>query len=709
MALRDLLNSVFYHKRAVGIVAGVVLLLGVLAAIVLPPSYRAEAQLLPLSAGVYDMQTANGGPLPSQVLDPAAVANVEMQLLTSLEIHRAVVRKQLGPQASAADVDTALNRFDSHLHVTKVPDANVIELSYTAGDPKVAADALRALLSEYFRSRANVLTSGRVGYLVGQRDKVKAQLDAANAQIATYQQENDVVDVAAQIAGAVTLDDTLRQRKLETDAAIADGRQSLAALQSSVRSVAPQVELYSDNTEAARAIGEMQASIITLQSKRADLASRYMKDAPIVVQVDKQIAGLQASITRQKATLAITRRTGRNQFFDTAQDRIAQARAAVAGAGARRSTLDGQLASSNARLKSLVAIADTVGRLRLQRDVLADTFKTLSTQVEQARVQLNQASGEGGANVRVIEAPTEPSKRSNPPLLLIAGALVAAILLAGVTLLVVTSMRDTFLTPPEVERALDLPVLSAPLGTLAPGVAQREYRKLIAAVDAAGGGGSRTILLLAPHSRMSLQNAALGLGEALNHRAPGQVVLVRFAEDVPVLADGAELEIEVYKGIATAVIGIGRDVSPRLDGGALADLKARYAYVVVTAPPTTLSFEGIELSHTADHVLLVLEAEATRRPVAKDLLSQVLDAGGPVIGAVLLGRRHYIPQWLYGLLLERGSLGKRPSAAEDLAARTRRPFDVPASEGPREPATTLYGRFLQRLQLGAAVRGLRAE
>ncbi|MCI1143613.1 hypothetical protein MOP88_17055 [Sphingomonas sp. WKB10] len=35
--------------------------------------------------------------MPGQVLDPGAVANVELQMLDSLELHRDVVRAQLGP------------------------------------------------------------------------------------------------------------------------------------------------------------------------------------------------------------------------------------------------------------------------------------------------------------------------------------------------------------------------------------------------------------------------------------------------------------------------------------------------------------------------------------------------------------------------------------------------------------------------------------
>jgi len=655
VALRDFLNSIFYHRRAVAIIAGVVVAIGMLAAMLMPPTYRAEARLLPLSAGIYDMQSANSASSPTQVLDPVGVVNVEMQLLGSLEIHRAVVRKQLGSLASQAEVNAGLNTLEANLHVTKATDANVIELTYTARDPATAADVLTRLLGEYFESRANVLTSGRVNFLVGQRDKVKAQLDTANAEIVAFQQQNNVVDIAAQIAGAVQQDDLLRQHKLDSEASLADGRQSIASLQSGARKVPVQVELYSDNSESARTIGEMQAQVLQLQSKRADLASRYMVGAPIVVQVDKQIAGLQASIARQKSNLVMTRRTGRNQFFDSSQDRLVQAKATVAGESARSGTLNGQIATSAARLKQLIAVSDTIARLKLDRDVLADTFRALSTQVEQASVQLNQTTSAGSPNVRIIEAPTPPSKRSNPPLLLVAGSILAALLISGSVLLVLSSLRDTFLAPQEVERILGLPTLYAPLARAdrALGADRHDYGRLISGIDAKVGQGGRTLLLVAPNSRLSLQAAALGLGNALNRRAPGHVLLVRFAERAPVPADGSGIEIEMVDGMATCVIGTEACSARRLDAKLLADLNALYDYVIVTAPPTTASFESIELAQVVNVVLLVLEAEQTRRPVARDLVSQVENAGAGILGVMLLGRRQHIPQWLYRLLIER--------------------------------------------------------
>lgn len=657
VALRDFLNGVFYHRRIVAIVFCTTIALGVLTALLLPPTYRAEARLLPLSAGIYDMQSANGAVSPNQALDPLEVVNVEMQLLQSMEIHRSLVRKELGPGASTAQVNEELNALESNLHITKATDANVIELSYTARDPAKAADVLRRLLAEYFDARANVLTSGRVAFLVGQRDKVKAQLDAANAGIVTYQQSHNVVDIAAQIAGAVQQDDLLRQHKLDAEASLADGRQNVATLQTGARRVPTQVELYSDNAESARTVGEMQTQVLQLQSRRADLVSRYMKTAPIVVQVDKQIAGLQSAIARQKGDLVTTRRTGRNQYFDSSQDRLTQARATIAGEAARSATLNGQIAVSRSRLNQLIQIQDTIARLRLDRDVLADTFRSLSTQVEQARVQLSQTTSAGSPNVRIIEAPTTPSKRSNPPMLLIAGSIVAGLLIAGATLLVIASLRDTFLAPQEVERALGLPVLYAPLEHREgdSGATRRDFGRVVAAIDGGGDRRARTILLLAPNSRLSLQTAALGLGTSLKRRAPGGVLLLRFAQSASVPLDGRALKTEMVDGMATGVIGTAACSNRRHDAKMLDDLSALYDYVVVTAPPTATSFESIELSSAVDAVVIVLDAQQTRRPVSKDLVMQATNAGAAMLGVMLLGRRQHMPQFLYRSLFERRS------------------------------------------------------
>jgi len=648
-ALRDVLNSMFFHRRAAMIVAGVVALLGLLAAVLMPPSYSAEARLLPLGTGVYDTREANGPPQPGQVLDPSSVTNVELQLLGSLDLHRKLVAEGFGPSPDAGKVNKALEDFEKRLHVTKINDTNVIALTYTDRDPQAAAQVLRRLIAGYFEARANALTAGRVAYLEQQRNQVKAQLDQADAALTLFQQQHGIADIAAQIAGAVKENDTLRQNEADALAALADSRNTGAAIRGALGHTPAQVELYSDNTEAARALGEMRAQLLTLQAKRADVAARFMATAPQVQQLDAQIASLETSLRQQQAALVNTRRMGRNTVYDSTRDRLVQADASASGYAARRAAIAGQLTASQDRLRALNTTAEQLSKMRLDRDVLAENYKVLALQVGQARVQLNQDVA-GNPSVRVIEAPTAPSKRNNPPLLVIAGSLFAAVLLAGATVFVLASLRAVFLAPAELERAMGLPVLAAPIEGMSQKLAASGFGRLSAAIDALSDGHPKTILLATGSSFRALQQAALGLGRDIHRRKPGTLLMLRFGTDGWDARDLANLPIEPFEGIDTATlslsaVGDGQNESRLLDA-----LKQRYGTIIIVAPPVRDDVSALRLSQVVDHVAVVVVAERTRRPVLTDLLRDLDQMGAHLLGLVMLGRRTHIPQAVYRLI-----------------------------------------------------------
>jgi len=76
-------------------------------------------------------------------------------------------------------------------------------------------------------------------------------------------------------------------------------------------------------------------------------------------------------------------------------------------------------------------------------------------------------------------------------------------------------------------------------------------------------------------------------------------------------------------------------------------LRESHDYIVVHAPPSSQSFTGIENAPLADATVLVVRAEATRKPVIAGLKAQVEDAGGRLIGVALTHRRGYIPSFIY--------------------------------------------------------------
>ena len=80
---------------------------------------------------------------------------------------------------------------------------------------------------------------------------------------------------------------------------------------------------------------------------------------------------------------------------------------------------------------------------------------------------------------------------------------------------------------------------------------------------------------------------------------------------------------------------------------ALNRLRMLFDLIVIDAPPGNMSALGPRLSRHADAVLVVVEAEKTRRPLITGLLRSITDNGGKVAGVVLNKRVQHIPDRIY--------------------------------------------------------------
>jgi Mrp family chromosome partitioning ATPase len=76
-------------------------------------------------------------------------------------------------------------------------------------------------------------------------------------------------------------------------------------------------------------------------------------------------------------------------------------------------------------------------------------------------------------------------------------------------------------------------------------------------------------------------------------------------------------------------------------------LKERFDLILVDSPPATSSPDGIAISRNVDGVVLVLEAEKTRWPVADSVKDKITNNGGKILGVVFNKRRYYIPEFIY--------------------------------------------------------------
>jgi Mrp family chromosome partitioning ATPase len=77
------------------------------------------------------------------------------------------------------------------------------------------------------------------------------------------------------------------------------------------------------------------------------------------------------------------------------------------------------------------------------------------------------------------------------------------------------------------------------------------------------------------------------------------------------------------------------------------ELCSEFSYVLIDAPPVNDSADALMLGQLSDGVILVLEANSTRREAARRAKENLESANVPVLGAVLNKRTFPIPKILY--------------------------------------------------------------
>jgi protein-tyrosine kinase len=81
--------------------------------------------------------------------------------------------------------------------------------------------------------------------------------------------------------------------------------------------------------------------------------------------------------------------------------------------------------------------------------------------------------------------------------------------------------------------------------------------------------------------------------------------------------------------------------------GVLAQARQHYRFTVLDSPALSTNPDTVVLARGCDGIVLVVEAETTRGPVAQAAIETIERFGGKVLGIVFNKRRLYIPRWIY--------------------------------------------------------------
>jgi protein-tyrosine kinase len=78
-----------------------------------------------------------------------------------------------------------------------------------------------------------------------------------------------------------------------------------------------------------------------------------------------------------------------------------------------------------------------------------------------------------------------------------------------------------------------------------------------------------------------------------------------------------------------------------------AELREEFGHVLVSAPPLARESEATLMGQLADGIVLIVEANQSRRDTIRQMKENLEAAQVPILGAVLDQRRFPIPEFLY--------------------------------------------------------------
>ncbi len=485
------------------------------------PFVRTEVQALTSRALVAEVAAKlhlDANPEFNPALRPPTLVQQAKDMISQL-LAKVLPRPSADAPAAGPDEAVVASVFNA-LAVFQDNRSLVISLSFTAQDPRLAADFVNILMDSYVQARARRRVDANQGannVMVERIDQVRADLTAIEQRMRDLRSKSDVVALRAGSVGQQQVEElttaaaraTLERSQLEVNYE----RAQAAAKQGSSDALAA---VLTSPTISRMRDQEAQAS-----RRMAELSSRYGPDYPGIRSAGAELASARRQIAQEASrivdSLGAQLRVARAQETDVLQQ-LDKARHVGVQAENARAELD---------------------QLQQEATTRRNLYQTL---LERAQQTVAQPAASATPDVRVLSPAVAPGKPSGPNMKLAAllGGSGGALLGCLLALTRVSSVRG-FETAEELTRVTGLVVLA----TLPRRLVRRGHGLLATRTSNAALEGSDVEALRALRERL---------------RFSGRTGVPRCALFLPAVADVAPFAAPLTAGMARVAAADGEQV-----------------------------------------------------------------------------------------------------------------------------------------------------
>jgi uncharacterized protein involved in exopolysaccharide biosynthesis len=696
---RDLAVRLFYRGRLFTFCLLLGLLAGLAVALVSRPTYTADTLLIVLlgseSAAVNDSLNL----LNTQIsIDGLKAVQSEIQIIQADGVIRAAIQDlgvaRLYPRLEGSRLlgllpplgpddrtGMALDRFRGDLRVEAQGSSNVIRVGFSHPDRELAIAAVQAVTHHYLAQRRSIYANDTASVLGREVRRYAARLADIEADILAVRRKFDVLDLTQDILLATNRLDGIVQRQNQVRERRVAVETEIVAVRANLASQPPEVLDFKE-TSNNTGNDEARNTLVRLTQERTHFATQYNGSWPGLRELDEKIAAVRAQIGASSQSLYFSERRIRNPAIGVLNNRLASLEVETQALGQQLAELDEQLRVADQRVRSLREADGQLHTLQLNRDVAEGIYRQLSLR-QPGAVFNDDAIVERNANVRIGQPPTAPALGRSLALTFLAGGAFLGLLLGITAVVVATMLQQVYILPGDAERDLGLPGLGdveadrppdePPDGPPDPrrgyGVVASKLLGIsidgrtlsmvqIVATSEAGRKVEVTYALGAEFARgLSMRTLILDLRDAAPATAPPAAPAAATPAGgpvpqpppaIPVAATGEE-DLWITVDARRALFGE-RDRMPAHAWETIGALRAHFEMVLVIASSDLSEPMAQRLARIVDANVLVLHAERTRAAIAERFREMILDAGGNLAGFVFVGRKFYVPRWLYRLL-----------------------------------------------------------
>jgi capsular exopolysaccharide synthesis family protein len=588
------------------------------------------------------------------------------------------------------DRDQAIRRLTKNLQIDFLKNSNIITISCTAPSQKLSQLVAAKLIDFYLDKHISVhRTPGSDEFFSRQAEELRHKLAKTEEALRDLKNQTGVASVPEHRTILMNRIGNLQRSLGETEAAAAATRSKVQAMQSTMAGL-PKTLLRTKLTGySGNPIDYLEQRLHDLQLKEQDLLSKYTEKTQLVQEVRRQIDEIEALLKKEDAT-----------HGQVTQLALLVEKATLSELQAKDGALKGELTEAQGDLRNLNDNEIKLVQLQREAEIQTANYRNYADKLEQARIDRALEMGRI-SNISIVQPATFPVKPIRPrkALNLALGLFLAVFGGLGIAFLA-EYLDHSFRTPMDVERMLQLPVLTIPLlardGLVAVveeknpahvpkyklmqgiSVQTKECQAIINHLLLADADSQQTNPVLAVtscHTGEGVSSVAASVAISLANRTEGRILLVdanlkqpsihkifgvnRLPGLIDILSNGRlnafAIKPSSIKNLDLLTSGNGElNLGLPFDAQPFADLlslwRREYSFVIFDTPPLEEVTAGMRLTQLADGVILVVEADRTRWEVAQQAKEMLTKSQVNILGVVLNKRQFPIPKWLYRTL-----------------------------------------------------------